>query len=98
MEPDTGRRMVMIRNRVLIRPDSWADEPEGGLIKTARLKGTRQSSVLATVLAVGPEVKEVQEGDRVILDTKYANGEVLVKQVAEHIVIDDSEIAAVVTA
>lgn len=53
-----------LRDRVLVQLAA-SDAPTAGLIQVARL--SKQPSMRATVLSVGPEVREVDVGDAVVV-------------------------------
>ncbi len=83
--------MKPIKDRVIIKQDAAKEATKGGIILAPSAK---QPSPRGTILAVGPEVTEVKEGDIVLFNVNYhqtfrtADGE-------EYITLCDKDILAI---
>lgn len=91
MGSNPGKRMVAIRDKVLVR----IVEPDEFLVKVKK-SPRNQNMFDAEVLAAGPETSFVEPGDRVKIDTVYMNGEELLSGAVKELCVQESEIACVI--
>lgn len=65
MKKDTSKKIIPRGKQILVRPDDEAPrESEHGIITPSNIEQERKA--IGTVLSVGPEIKDVKKGDRVI--------------------------------
>ena len=79
-----------IGSRMLVRPDGADSETGSGIMLRATDKDLQQ---WGTVVSIGPEVREVNPGDRILFE-KFAGSPVEVESAA-HLIMDESDVIGV---
>ena len=80
-----------LKDKVLVAENNSENKSESGIILD-HANSVRESKT-GTVLAIGPDVKEVQVGDKVLLD--WSKASVVKVGDAQRVVLEEADIVAV---